>query len=702
MDLATSSIIDIITPHHELRRVIVDFRSTSSHRDSQHQCNEHLQLPESTNGVLQIPSSLRELALTANTGQVPEIILGGTSLIHSNVKSFALLGLSDRPTIDLLSISPPGLESLTVGGLLISDDQLPRSLTSLEWRLTKRSSCFDVTLKQLSALKSLKIIPKPSLSSNWKISKLDLPIGLHYLYAPLQLSQIIAILDDSPSCIIVSSLRLHFDALDVINAIQSNPDLLACTEPVFDGPQLIAALDSRFKNRVTFRPIEGLQEENISDFSWPSTKVILTSDAHLCMPPRTYHFPNATDFSISYSSSLTDLPPNLTTLDLHDTPLDYVEWDCFPRTLTHLASNSYQSLRNSSKYPGPVEMNFKHLDIPHWRLFWSETLAKSLHSDMEVFRIGEIIGIDDWHILALLSKFSPETLRNTSCSLLYIQTGELIAQYDEIKDYTIETMEILTPQLVDDALIPFLVAGASISTSPMPHSQLGPAVFKDYLVIPTHLEVETIHLLGIKKWSPVAPIGPETINGPSFALHTTSQPSFAFQSDKLKDLVLENSLLDRCEFPTSWPSSLVRIGLDALTVNDFRFITFPPSLEVLSLRSINSPVIGVLPFSLEILPTSLKRLTIQSVVAWHPQPTQPLAAGIHRFSLPSNFVSPYNLTLARFQGLLQDSLEYVFNALSLASATVEFKENDFHLGVKKLALNHKNVVISKNHWTHLD
>ena len=662
----------------------------------------------STNEVLQIPSSLQELALTTET--LPEILLGGTSLIHSNIKSFALAGNYASETIDLLPTLPHGLESLTVSGLLFSDCFLPRSLTSLEWRLHQQPPCFNSMLKQLSALKSLKIIPEETLPwPTWKYSKLDLPSGLQYLYAPLQLSQIIAILDDCPSCVIVSSLRLHLIALDVLNVVQSNPDLLACTEPVFDGPQLIAALDARFKNRVTFRPIKAIQEEKKTNLCWPSVKVILMSDTHLCIPlialstPKmTSYFPHVTDLSISYSSPLLLLPPSLTSLDLHDTPLDRVGWSYFPRTLTHLASNSEHSLHDVHDAK-PVGMSFKHLNIPHWRLLWSEILADSLRSDMEVLKIGEITDIKDWQVSTFFSKFSTETLRNTFIRRLnYVETGLMTAQYDGIiKDYTIETMKSLARQLFDDALKTLLAVGVSISASPMPDSSM---LNWALLAIPTLSEVETIHLRGPKKWRPIAPKSPRICsNDRPFLPSQAFQPIFAFQSDKLKELILENSLLDRCEFPTSWPSSLVRIGLDARTVNDFRFITFPPSLEVLSLRSIKGLAFGVLPFSLEILPTSLKRLTIQSVVAWHPQPTQPLAAGIHRFSLPSNFVSPYNLTLVRFQGLLQDSLEYVFNALSLASATVEFKEDDFHLGVKKLALNHKNVVIStKSRWTHLD
>ena len=394
-------------------------------------------------------------------------------------------------------------------------------------------------------------------------------------------------------------------------------------------------------------------------------------------------------------------------LNLHDTPLNFTSWHSFPRTLTHIASNKELSLL-SIKDPGPMGMNFKHLNIPYWRLLWSDALADSLDSEMEVLKIGLITGIDDGGIPTFFSKFATETLRNTSIHCLnYVQTGQLIAHYDGIiKDYTIETMEALALPLVNDALKPFLAVGASISASPLPRRHSSDLV---YMVIPTRPEIETIHLLDVKMWCPVdtTPYS----NGKRPVLQPTSRPIFAFQSDNLKELVLESSLLVDCAFPASWPSSLVRIGLDARLMNDFRFVAFPPSLEVLSLRSSNgkdyynskSPIIGVLPFSLESLPTSLKRLTIQSLELWSPQPTQPLSTGIRRFSLPPNFVSPYNLTMARFQGILHESLEYVFNALLLANATVEFKEDDFHLGVKKLALNHKNVVISaKSRWTHLN
>ena len=252
----------------------------------------------STNEVLKIPSSLHELVLTTN-GALPEIVLGGTSLIHSNIKSFALVANYATETIDLRSVLPPGLQSLTIGGRLISDGILPRSLTSPEERLDVQPSCFNSVLKKLSALKSLKIIAEGVLSPSWNSSKLDLPSGFQYLSAPLQLSQIIAILDQCPSCVIVSLIDLDLRSLGVVNAIQSNPALLACTESVFDGPRLNAAIEAMLKHRVTFRPIQGIHEERAINFSWPSTKVILAHDTFCHVPYLADLFPHANELSVS-------------------------------------------------------------------------------------------------------------------------------------------------------------------------------------------------------------------------------------------------------------------------------------------------------------------------------------------------------------------------------------------------------------------
>ena len=644
--------------------------------------------PTSSNAI-HIPKSLIDLGLASQS--VAE--LGGMDLALSSIKVISL-ETKQMEKIDWSSL-PPGLESFVVRGpLKMKGGNPPRNLTALEWRCVELPSDFNQMLTHLRALKSLKLFPMGTVDEFWKCFKLDLPSSLKFLTAPLQLSELVSIVDHHPKCRIDNLLGLDLNAPDVIQMIRSDPLLLACTDPVFDLPRLDDAMTAKWKNTIRFQSTV-LATPQESANSWPSTKIVLTRKCFRGIGHLNVTFPHAEEASLLHYSPLLSLPPNLTKLDLNDAPQRSLTWR-FPPTLTHLSSNGpgiFHQPLDPKRSSGPAGLKFKHLHVPRWQLHWSYALENSLQPEMEVLSIGQIDDMPDWRIPIFFSKFSAETLRNTSVhKIRYIVSGRMVAKFDGlIQHYTNETMTSYSLLVLNTELKRILASAPTIPA-------LSSGDYARDTVIPMRPEVETVHLHRTLRWCPEAPS--PTMDEDTGEMISLPHPH-VLQAEKLREFVLQNSLLDSFEFPAYCSPSLVRIGLDARFMDDFAFAAFPQALEVLSLRATDvaydTSVDSELPFHLQALPTSLKKLTLQSRGQWRISSTEPETS-------ESSSGSSYHLTLVRFCSITAESFACALDILSLANSKVEIRESDSKSALKTFLSKHTNITIASEYqkWTHLD
>ena len=505
----------------------------------------------------EIPKSLAELTLLRQF-TVPIIALNG-SLRRSNLRSFTLDVRvdDDLPVVDVgLMLLPPTLESLALRGTVFTIEtfSLPRSLTALEWRSGELPPRFNQLLQTIPALKSLKLIPRRYVENFWDGFKLDLPSGLEFLRAPLELPEIIAVKVQCPNCMIELELGLSISAPNGIEMIRSDPALLACTEPVFDFGRLSASIVAKLGIPVCSRYCSQSTKRWESNYPWPASKVILTS----CIFGQLYDigrsFPNAEEASISYWICL-DLPPKLTKLNLNKTQFDSNPWPLLPSTLSHLSSDA-ELFTLTSLFGEPPKL--KYLNVPRWTLSWSENLALSLQPEMEMLSIGIIESIPDWQITPFFAAFSSKTLRENTCirEIEFVPTGTVIAGFTYLpSEYTFTAMASLTHQALSAHLEPTFAANK--------FSLLRFSSAPTYMVIPTSPEIEVLHLSSDDRWQPLAPGHWETTTAVSQQLNTP-QAIPALQSNNWRELVLQNAHLDLFIFPTTWSSTLVRIGLEAM------------------------------------------------------------------------------------------------------------------------------------------
>ena len=632
---------------------------------------------------INIPQSLSKLILLQRSAKLNCVLDG--SLRRSNVRFCTLNSWYLNPNysqVDLSALLPPHLESLALRGEV--DDihgTLPPSLTSFEYMCPSLPIEFNQLLQPLTTLKSLKLIPEKIVSHFWPCFKLDLPRSLQFFSAPLQLSEVVSIRRSHPNCFVESVIGLDLSSPDLDEMIRSDPLLLAFTEPTFDFPRLNAAIVAKLYNRVRFRYKEPLANRKSETRPlWTSSKrIIVTEDHFYPLTDLNSIFPCAEDASLScYHSAV--LPSKLTKLDFNNTPLNNHQSLLFPSTLTYLASNALVLSETSDRH-SEGSFKLKYLNIPRWTLTWSDRLAASPEPDMEKLYIGTIEDIPDWRIIPFLAQFSSKTLRQKTFIKLmeYIPTGTVTEWLISLpKKYNFEIMVSFTHQL----LCAKLEALKFLRLRPSPDCT------STYLVIPTHPDIEVLHLLTRDIWQPLAPRDWKT-DAEELDQLNTPQALSILQSHNLKEFVLAFSHLDQLTFPTIWPSSLVRIGLDSLVLADFRFVSFPSSLEVLSLRTFEkSPELG---FSIHILPVSLKKLTIQSSGPWSQNAAQ---------SAPSG--SSYNLSLARFTGMADDALFYIFEALSLSNCKIEVREKDRFVQRSNKAPHNLVIAPTDQKWTHLD
>lgn len=679
-------------------------------------------------------------------------------LTSSRITSFTVNVTSHNVVADSLDFGlllPVSVTSLTVKGhdACRRVTGLPSGLTELNWTCSPWDCDCNVMamVNSLKALKKLEMVlhdskgPEDAMICIRQSAHL-LPSSLTSLHASLTLSQINAVMAHLPDCIVYSTENVSLWAKDTSDVLLSDPELASAVQPVFNLYGLAVALNAKYRSRAFFNLgaayyklpasyrssiefvalasdferiekkkrggltsdgelIEASQKQTFGDF-------VLAGSIQLCpwnpgriigYGVRRKMFPLLERIDINFPGGWTmteSLPEHLTVLDLHHSDIrDGLSWHIFPASLTRITSYSPATLYDSTK-----SGNFllQHFDAPKWSINITSNLTGLFNTDMTAFRVNEIEGIYDYHVIPFLQAFSPKTLLNASMSFSVTLTGAIFPrQGDSTKtlnsvSLAARTLEILRSQ-VESFELDIKPVHAGLDTQNVLHDDLGAASGANlpvathkivnglavrnaydaklgnevaFLSFPIYEGLEEVDLVGSTRWAWIGEMPPAHLSSlhERPTLNIGSSPHFSPSGvdieyplalgSTLRTLKLTKLNLNAFVFPSSWPSSLKLLTvISEHPLDHCRFEALPPSLETLHLASeARGSAASQLPFSLRLLPQSLQSLTILSKEDWTLHPQDLIAT--EAYDLPS-------FDYARFYGIRGKSYNKLYRLLPL-------------------------------------